>query len=444
MTEIVDEPIARPVAFTDRVLEEWPNLEEEDRLELFRSLDRGPAGEVILGLRLSDRAALLGLMPGQERRVWLRVLAPDDAADVIQSFPEHQHEELVALLDPRTKTQVEALLAYRADVAGGKMNPNYSRLRPEMSVEEAIAYLRLQAIDETGQLYYAYVLDPGERLLGVLSFRNLLLARPSRTVREVMTSDLATVSPETDQEEVARLLAERRLLAVPVVDGEGRMQGIITADDVLDVVREEATEDIHKIGGVEALDLPYFQTRPLAMLRKRAGWLSILFVSEMLTATAMGFFQDEIARAVILAVFVPLIISSGGNSGSQASTLIIRAMALGEVRLRDWWKVVHRELGYGLSLGAILAVLGVVRISVWQQLFGSYGDVAFRLAATVGISLVGVVAWGTMMGSSLPFLLRRAGFDPASASAPFVATLVDVTGLIIYFSVAKVILLDSV
>lgn len=437
-------PEAPVVPFADRILEEWPSLDEQERLGLFRTLDRGPAGDVFLGLRLADRVALLRGMPSPERRVWLRILAPDDAADAIQLFDESEQADMLALLDLRTRAQVEALLAFTADVAGGKMNPNYSRLRPEMSVEEAIAYLRLQAIDDSGHLYYAYVLDGEERLIGVVSFRNLLLAAPTRKLRDVMLTDITTVTPHTDQEEVAHLLEDRRLLALPVVDEDGRMQGIITADDVLDVVREEATEDIHKFGGVEALDLPYFQTRPVPMIRKRGGWLSVLFLSEMLTATAMGFFEHEIERAVTLAVFVPLIISSGGNSGSQASTLVIRAMALGEVRLRDWWRVIHRELGYGLVLGLILATIGVLRITVWEAAFNSYGDLAFRLGATVGISLIGVVTWGTLIGSSLPFLLRKAGADPASASAPFVATMVDVTGLVIYFTTAKFILLGGI
>jgi len=255
-----------------------------------------------------------------------------------------------------------------------------------------------------------------------------------------MHERLVTVHDDMDQEEVAKLFDRHHYVALPVVDGQGVMKGIVTADDIVDVVREEATEDIQKIGGTEALDAPYLDVGFLHMLKKRAGWLSALFLGEMLTASAMSAYQDEIAKAVVLALFVPLVISSGGNSGSQATTLVIRAMALGEVRLRDWWRVVRREFLSGLGLGLILSVIGVTRILVWEALFHTYGVHGSVIALTVGLSLIGVVLWGTLVGSMLPFLLRRLNFDPASASAPFVATLVDVTGLIIYFTTAQIIL----
>jgi magnesium transporter len=235
-------------------------------------------------------------------------------------------------------------------------------------------------------------------------------------------------------------LARHDLIAIPVLDAEGKMKGIVTLDDIVDVVEEVATEDIQKMGGSQALDAPYLETGLFDMIRKRAGWLSVLFVGELLTASAMANYEEEIAKAVVLAVFIPLIISSGGNSGSQATTLVIRALALGEVRLRDWWRVVRRELAAGLSLGAILGVLGLVRVIVWETLFGSYGPGYLLVGVTVALSLVGVVLLGTVLGSSLPFFFRRLGLDPASASAPFVATLVDVTGLVIYFTVASLLL----
>ena len=236
------------------------------------------------------------------------------------------------------------------------------------------------------------------------------------------------------------MFADSNLLAVPVVDDAGRMKGIITVDDIVDVVTEEASEDIHKFGGAQAFDAPYMEIGLWSMIRKRAGWLAILFVGEMLTATAMARYEDYIERAVVLAVFIPLIISSGGNSGSQAATLVIRAMALGELRLRDWWRVIRREIPTGLALGSVLAILGVTRIFVWQAVSGTYGSHAAEIAVTIGLSLVGVVVWGSLAGSLLPFLLRAVGLDPASASAPFVATMVDVSGLIIYFGVAGVVL----
>jgi magnesium transporter len=243
-----------------------------------------------------------------------------------------------------------------------------------------------------------------------------------------------------DQEAVATLFARSDLIALPVIDAENHMKGIITVDDIVDVVNEEASEDIQKFGGTQALHAPYLEVGLFAMIRKRAGWLSVLFLGEMLTATAMARYQDEITNAVVLAVFVPLIISSGGNAGSQASTLVIRAMAIGELRVRDWWRVLRRELPIGIMLGIVLAIIGVLRISAWQAMAGTYGHYASALAITVALSLVGVVLWGTMIGSLLPFVLRASGFDPASASAPFVATAVDVSGLVIYFNVARVVL----
>jgi magnesium transporter len=320
------------------------------------------------------------------------------------------------------------------------MNPRFARVRPDMSVDQAISYLRLQARDRVETIYYAYALDSAQKLLGVVSFRDLFAARPEQTVANIMRREVVTVRDDMDQEAVSRVFARHSLPAVPVVDAEGRMKGLVTLDDIVDVVQEEATEDIQRLGGTEALGAPYLRMALPAMIRKRAGWLAALFLGEMLTATAMARYEDEIAKAVVLALFVPLIISSGGNSGSQATTLVIRAMALGEVRLRDFFHVARREILSGLSLGVILGSIGVARILVWQTIFHTYGDHAGLVAATVGLSLVGVVMWGCLAGAMLTFLLRRLGLDPASASAPFVATLVDVSGLIIYFTVAGVVM----
>jgi len=273
-----------------------------------------------------------------------------------------------------------------------------------------------------------------------VSLRELIAAPGHKRVRELMNPDLIGVSDEMDQEAVSRLFAERGLLAVPVLDRDGRMKGIVTVDDIVDVVEEEATEDIQKLGGMAALEEPYLDIGLLHMVKKRAGWLAALFLGEMLTATAMSYFEKEIAAAVVLAVFLPLIISSGGNSGSQATTLVIRAMALGQVKLRDFWRVARRELSAGLALGAILGAIGFVRIIAWHFAFHSYGQHYALIALTVGLSLIGVVLWGTLAGATLPFILRRLGVDPASASAPFVATLVDVSGLVIYFTMASLIL----
>ncbi|MGI8744251.1 MAG: magnesium transporter [Bryobacteraceae bacterium] len=423
----------------DTLLQKWSDLPELDRLEAFEGLPRDQADDFFLELSSRDQLDLLFALPKGERRIWLRLLAPDDAADVIQLAPEHERQDLIAELDEAGRREVSALLAYKQDAAGGLMNPRFARLRPDMTADEAISYLRRQA-GQVETIYYAYALDDSQRLLGVVSFRDLFAADRSKTVRDVMRVNFVSASEQMDQETVARLFTAHHLLAIPVLDSAGRMQGIVTVDDIVDVVQEEASEDIQKVGGMEALDAPYLQIGFWQMVRKRAGWLAILFVGEMLTATAMGYFEREIARAVVLALFVPLIISSGGNSGSQATTLVIRAMAIGEVRLRDWWRIIRRESSAGLVLGSALAMIGMARILVWQAIWKPYGQHYLVVGFTVAFSLMGVVLFGTVAGSMLPFVLRRVGLDPASASAPFVATLVDVTGLVIYFSIASALM----
>jgi magnesium transporter len=422
------------------VADSWPILSTAERLEAFHLLGREAAEEFFLSLPTPDQSDLTQAMGPAEARGYLRLLEPDDAADLIQATPQESRTALLGLLDEPSRKEVTALLAYAEDEAGGLMSPRYARLRPELRVDEAISYLRIQARERLETIYYVYVLDAEQHLLGVISFRELFAASPDKTVREVMRAVTVTAREETDQEELSRLFRQYGFLAVPVVDAENRMRGIVTIDDIVDVVEEEATEDIQKLGGVEALGEPYLQIGLARMIRKRAGWLTVLFLSETLTASAMGYFEDLIARAVVLALFVPLIISSGGNSGSQATTLVIRAMALGEVRLRDWWRVARSEVAAGLGLGLILAAIGVIRILTWQAAFHTYGDHAVLLAWTVAASLLGVVLWGTLSGSMLPFVMRRLGFDPAIASGPFVATLVDVTGLVIYFTAARLIL----
>jgi magnesium transporter len=427
----------------DALRESWTSLQPEDRVEAFASLDRRDADEFFLALSAQEQASIIAALPDGERRLWLRLLAPDDAADVLQEIPEDERPAWLGMLDPSTRHEVSALLAYAEDAAGGLMSPRFARLRPDMTVAEAIRYLRRQAREELETIYYAYVLDQAQHLQGVISFRELVTTPGHQRISDVMIKDVVSVPDTLDEEEVAKIIAQYDLNAVPVVDADGKMQGIVTVDDIVDVVQSAATEDIQKLGGMEALDTPYMQTSMLSMIKKRAGWLAALFLGEMLTASAMGHYEDEIAKAVVLALFVPLIISSGGNSGSQATTLIIRAMALGEVGTRDFWRIVRREFTAGISLGAILAVIGLLRIVIWQALFHNYGDHYLKVAAAVSASLMGVVTWGTLVGSMLPFIIRRCGFDPASASAPFVATLVDVCGLIIYFSVASVLLHGS-
>ena len=423
----------------DVLLDEWSHLRRTERVEKFRALPRELSDNFFLSLDAKSQAELVLALPEGERRLYIRLLAPDDAADLIQEAPSKQREYLLGLMDDMTRQETKALLAYRADAAGGLMNPRFARLRPDASIDEAITYLR-QQVGQVETIYYAYVLDQEQHLLGVLSLKDLVVADPKKLVSEVMTTKVYQVTEDADQEAVTHLLSEHGIQAVPVVDKEGRMKGLITVDDLVAVVREEASEDMQKMGGMEALDGPYLDTGFFAMLKKRAGWLIILFLGEMLTATAMGHYEHQLEEAVVLALFIPLLISSGGNSGSQATTLIIRAMALGEVRLRDWWRVMMREAMAGLALGCILGAIGLARIFLWQAVANSYGQYYVLLALTISLSLVAVVTFGSLAGSMLPFILRRCGLDPASASAPFVATLVDVTGLIIYFTVAKIIL----
>lgn len=401
----------------------------------------GGLGSVRMPVR--DPIDLVISMPEEERRAWLRALAPDDAADLIQSAPKRERAALIDALDPWPRAEVSALLAYQEDEAGGLMSPRFARLRPEMAIDEAIAYLRRQA-GQVETIYDAYVLDEEQRLLGIVSLRDLLSARRDQSVRTVMRTRFHSVSDQERQEAVAKIMADHRLLAVPVLNGAGIIQGIVTIDDVMQAQRENADEQLQRVGGMEALEGPYLTTPFITMLKKRAGWLSGLFLGEMLTATAMGFFEHEIAQAVVLAVFIPLIISSGGNSGSQAATLVIRAMALGEVKFSSAWRVFRREVGAGLGLGSVLCVIGVIRILLWHQLWGSYGRQFALVALTVGVSLVGIVLFGTLAGAMLPLFLRFCRIDPASASAPAVATLVDVSGLIIYFSVARLFILRGV
>ena len=423
--------------------EHWSELDQASRKAKFFALVRLEAEELFLRLGADDQIELIHELQPIEKRSWLRLLALDDAADFIQRLPVDVRQDFLTLLDEVSRQEVIGLMAYAEDEAGGVMNPRYIRLRPDMSVEEAIRYMRAQARTHVEAIYYTYVLDYDQKLLGVVTFRELLLASPDKRVREIMKTDLVTVPEDMDREALSEVFNSHNFMALPVCDEMGRMKGIVTYDDIVDVVQKEATEDIQKLGGMEALDKPYFKTSFLEMMKKRGGWLTVLFLGEMFTATAMARYENAIAKAVVLSLFIPLIISSGGNSGSQASTLIIRSLALREIRLRDWFKVLRRELMAGFCLGTILGTIGLVRILAWQAYAPIYGEHYQLVAVTVGLSVLGVVLWGTLSGSMLPFILRKVGLDPASASAPMVATIVDVTGLVIYFSVADRVLQGS-
>jgi len=409
---------------------------------LLSALPKERAADVLEYLDEELRAEFLEEIPTEQAAALVSQMTPDDRTDVLEEIDEAVAEEIVSELPAEARAETERLLQFEPDTAGGLMTTEFVSVSADVQVDEALEQVR--ALARSGRreaTYNIYATDRDGRLAGVLSLRELLAAPPGAKISDVAWTDVVSVSPQADRQEVARTTANYDLIAVPVVSESGHIMGVVTVDDVIDVMEEVQTEDIQKLGGMEALDEPYTSIGFWAMIRKRGGWLTALFLGEMLTATAMGHFEGEIAHAVVLALFVPLIISSGGNSGSQATSLIIRALALREIHVEDWWKIALRELPSGLALGSLLGLVGVTRILLWQFTgWYDYGPHYRLVAATVGIALVGVVTFGTLAGSMLPFLLKRLGFDPASASAPFVATLVDVTGLVIYFTVALLIL----
>lgn len=415
-------------------------LPEGQRSILFRALPRHLAADVFADLEPERQELLLHGLTGAETHDLIADLSPDDRTALLAELPANVTQRLLAMLDADELAQARQLLGYPEESVGRLMTPDVVAVQSDWTVGQALAHVRAKGSDaETIDIIY--VVDAHNFLLDDLRLRALVLADPASPILSLMDGGYIALRATDHREEAVRAMGHYDRTALPVVDSEGALLGIVTVDDVLDVAEEEATEDFQKLGGLEALDQPYMQTGFLAMIRKRGGWLAALFLGEMLTATAMGFFEGEIAKAVVLALFVPLIISSGGNSGSQATSLIIRAMALREVGLRDWWRILIRELPTGLALGALLGTIGIARIMTWEALgWADYGVHAPLVAATVGCSLIGVVLFGTLAGSLLPFGLRKAGFDPASASAPFVATLVDVSGLVIYFTVASIIL----
>ena len=409
---------------------------------LLTSLSPARAANVLEYLDDDLRAEVLEAMDAGQAAVLVARMTPDERADALDEMDEEAADDILEAIPEKERVETERLRQYLPETAGGLMTTEFVSVPESQTVEGALAAVRGMArAGRREAMNTVYLVDGRGALTGVLSLRELLAAPEGARIADVAWTEVVSVAATADREEVAQLTSNYDLVAVPVVDTDNRLLGVITVDDVIDVIQEEQTEDAQKFGGSEALEEPYLQSAFSDLLKKRAGWLMILFIGEMMTAGAMAYYEHEIATAVVLALFVPLIISSGGNSGSQATSLIIRAMALHEVRLSDWWRVVMREVAAGLALGSILGVLGVARVVGWQKAgLYDYGPHYMRIALTVGISLVGVVTFGTTTGATLPFVLRRLGFDPASASAPFVATLVDVTGLVIYFSVALALL----
>ena len=412
---------------------------------IFQVLDSEKTAEILLELEDDLREKILSRLSSKEIAEELDELETNDAADIIGELSKVRKAEVISeLQDIEHAKSIVDLLRYDEDTAGGIMHKELVKVNENWNVLTCVKEMRIQA-ENISRVHSIYVVDDENKLKGRLSLKDLLTASTKTPIREFYISKLHFVDVETPDVEVARIMDKYDLEAIPVVDELGRLVGRITIDDVIDVIKEEIekrdTEDIQKFGGLEALELPYVQTRLFEMVKKRATWLVVLFIGEMFTASAMGFFEGEIEKAVVLALFVPLIISSGGNSGSQAATLIIRAMALKELTLKDWWFVMKKEIASGFLLGSILGIVGFIRIMIWQQTgLYQYGIHWVAVAMTVSISLVFIVLWGTLSGSMIPFLLKRLKLDPATSSAPFVATLVDVTGLVIYFTIASLLL----
>jgi magnesium transporter len=445
---------ARDFATLREVFREWApadvaevivDLPEDEQVIIFRVLPHDLAADVFEYLDLDAQQKLLRAMAHEQVVGILNEMAPDDRTALLEELPSAAARQLIRLLTPEERRIATALLGYPEDSVGRLMTPDFVAVHEDWTVQQVLDYVREHGRDSE-TLNFVYVVDDRAKLIDDVRMREFLLRPLTAKVSEIRDQTFGALNVTDSQQDALNVFRKYDRAALPVVDSNGVLVGIVTADDMLDVAEEEATEDIQKFGGMEALEEPYMRIPLWRMVRKRAGWLIILFLGEMLTATAMANYQEELAKALVLALFLPLIVSSGGNSGSQASTLMIRAMALGEVTLRDWWRVMGREVQAGLALGAILGAIGVLRVGAWaiigeQYLHRQpYGPHWPLVAMTVGISLVGVVIWGTLSGSMLPFLLRRIGADPATSSAPFVATLVDVTGLIIYFSIALVIM----
>ncbi len=414
-------------------------LPAEQRAVAFRLLPRELAADTFEYLTSEVQEELLRSLGREEVAAILNEMSPDDRTALLEELPASVTRQLLQLLSSPERRIAQQLLGYPEDSIGRLMTPDYLAVRPEWTVQQALEYIREHGHDRE-TLNVIYVVDEKGKLLDDLRIRQLLLARPEATIWDLCDGSFVALRAMDDQEQAVKIFAEYDRVAFPVVDSQGMLLGIVTVDDVLDVVEEETTEDIQKIGGMAALEEPYLRASLREMVRKRAGWLVVLFFGQMLTANVMGYFQNEIASAMVLVLFLPLIISSGGNSGSQAATLVIRAMALGEVTLAHWWAVMRREILSGLALGGIVGSIGFARIAVGEWTTGAYGPAWLWIGFTVGCALVGVVLWGTLVGSMLPFILRSIGLDPATSSTPFVATFVDVTGLLIYFSIAAVVL----
>lgn len=425
---------------TPRDIADFTNRNTKWAVKLFQHLDPKHAAKAFKFLRRDKQEIIVKSLPEEKAAELLNALQPDDRTAFLEELPGNYVKELLKVLTPEARAKTLELLGYDEGSVGRLMTPDYVTIKTNETCQEVLALIR-QRGKATENLNWLFVIDDKGVLIDDINIKDFLVVDPGTTVAQIMDNQFIALDVNAAQKEAIKVFRNNSRYALPVTDSNGVMLGVVTIDDVLRLSESESTSEIQKIGGSEALDEPYNTISFGSLVKKRAGWLIILFLGEMLTATAMGHFEGEISKAVVLALFIPLIISSGGNSGSQASSIIIRAMALGEVNFRDWWRVIRREFLSGLVLGTILGIVGFLRVFIWQEFhLYNYGIHWMKVASTVFFALIGVVMWGTVSGSMLPLILKKLGADPAASSAPFVATLVDVTGLVIYFTVAYVIM----
>ncbi len=415
------------------------HLDEENLLLVFKAIDRDLAFTAYELLDINFQIALLDLLPNKLVTLIINDMSPDKRTALFQELDNEMLNKHLKLLTLSERSVALHLLGYPENSIGRLMTPDYIAVKANWTVNDVLSYIRKYG-ENSETLNVIYIIDDRGILVDDIKVREILIADPQTKLEEIIDGRYMALSVLDDEEVAINVFSKNNRVALPVIDKNGLLLGIVTMDDVLRLSKQEDTEDIQKLGGVEALEEPYMDVPIPLMIRKRAVWLIVLFFGELLTASAMAYFEDEIAKAVVLALFVPLIVSSGGNSGSQAATLIIRAMALGEITINDWWRVLKREIVSGFALGLILAIIGFIRIGMWNYFTNVYGVHWMGIAATVSFSLLGIVMWGTLMGSMLPIALKKLGADPATSSAPFVATLVDVTGLVIYFTFALLFL----
>ncbi|HSW54428.1 MAG TPA: magnesium transporter [Ignavibacteriaceae bacterium] len=448
MPEIESLIAERKLNILKEILSDWTpadiadlivDLPEQDKVIVFRVLPADLATDTFEHLEFDTQEELLKAMGNEEVASILNDMSPDDRTALLEELPGTYAKRLIQLLSADERKVAQTLLGYPENSVGRLMTPDYIAVKQDWSVSHTLEFIRKNG-EDSETLNVIYVVDDKGKLIDDIRIREVILSPLDKMISDLMDENFTALNVHDDQEKAVDLFKKYDRVALPVVDNYGILIGIVTIDDIFDVAEEEATEDIQKIAGVSALEEP-FPTIPIfSMVKKRAIWLTILFVAQILTAVAMGFFGDEISKAVVLSIFIPLVISSGGNSGSQAATLVIRAMAVGEIVLADWWLIMRREILSGLMLGGILGVIGFVQVAILTNVFHIISSHWVLIGITVFFSLIGIVLWGTISGSMLPFILKKLGADPATSSAPLIATLCDVTGLVIYFSVALLVL----